>query len=62
MTQKEVDKEIEHSNSLWHVDWHEMKDPRWKDLWLIVYEDNSSRFIVGYGVYPTPASKFFDFC
>jgi len=54
--------ERENSNSLWHVDWHEMKDPRWKGLWLIVYEDDSSRFIVGYGVYPTPASKFFDFC
>gem|GEM_PF-2302813 len=53
--------ERENSNSLWHVDWHEMKDPRWKGLWLIVYE-YSSRFIVGYGVYPTPASKFFDFC
>ena len=24
--------EREHSNSLWHVDWHEIKDPRWKDL------------------------------
>ena len=54
--------ERENSNSLWHVDWHEIKDPRWKGLWLIVYEDDSSRFIVGYGVYPTPASKFFDFC
>jgi len=28
-----------------------------KDLWLIVYEDYSSRFIVRYGVYPTPTSK-----
>ena len=48
----------EHSNSLWHVDWHEIKDPRWKGLWLIVYEDDSSRFIIGYGVYPTPTSKY----
>ena len=39
--------EREHSNSLWHVDWHEIKDPRWNGLWLIVYEDESSRFIVG---------------
>ena len=29
-----------------------------KGLWLIVYEDDSSRFIVGYGVYPTPTSKY----
>jgi Integrase core domain. len=43
---------------LWHVDRREIKDPRWKDLWLIVYEDDSSRFIVGYGVYPTPTSKY----
>ena len=50
--------EREHSNSLWRVDWHEIKDPRWKGLWLIVYEDDSSRFIVGYGVYPTPTSKY----
>ena len=50
--------EREYSNSLWHVDWYEIKDPRWKGLWLIVYEDDSSRFIVGYGVYPTPTSKY----
>jgi len=35
-----------------------IKDPRWKDLCLIVYEDDSSRFIVGYGVYPTPTFKY----
>ena len=29
-----------------------------KGLWLIVYKDDSSRFIVGYGVYPTPTSKY----
>ena len=48
--------ERECSNSLWHVDWHEIKDPR-KGLWLIVYEDDSSRFIVGYGVYPMLTSQ-----
>jgi len=47
--------EREHSNSLWHVDWHEIKDPKVKRS--IVYKDDSSRFIVGYGVYPTPTSK-----
>ena len=47
----------EHSNSLWHVDWHEIKDPSWKGLGLIVYEDDSFRFIVGYGVYPIPTSQ-----
>ena len=42
---------------MWHVDWQEIKDPRWKGLWLIVYE-YPFRFIVGYGVYPTPTSKY----
>jgi len=27
--------ERENSNSLWHVDWHEIKDQRWKGLWLM---------------------------
>ena len=40
-----------YSNSLWHVDWYEMKDARWKGQWLIVYEDDASRFIVGYGLF-----------
>jgi putative transposase len=48
--------EREHSNSLWHVDWHKVKDPRWKDLWLVCYEDDASRFITGCGVYPTRTS------
>ncbi|MDG7051053.1 MAG: transposase [Nitrososphaerota archaeon] len=50
--------EREHSNSLWHVDWHEIKDLRWKGMWLIAYEDDSSRFVVGYGVYPTLTSAY----
>ncbi|MDG6930553.1 MAG: DDE-type integrase/transposase/recombinase [Nitrososphaerota archaeon] len=50
--------ERDHSNSLWHVDWHEIKDTRWKGRLLIVYEDDSSRFIIGYGVYGTLTSKF----
>jgi putative transposase len=49
--------EREFSNSLWHVDWHEIKDPRWKGQWLIAYEDDASRFISGYGVYPTLTSQ-----
>ena len=40
-----------HSNELWHVDWHQMKDQRWKEMWLIVYEDDSSRRIMGYGMF-----------
>jgi len=50
--------ERKHSNSLWHVDWYKLKDQRWKGLWLIVYKDDSSRFILGYGLYPTPTSHW----
>ena len=50
--------EREYSNSLWHVDWHEVKDPRWKGRWLIAYEDDASRFITGHGVYPTLTSPY----
>jgi putative transposase len=50
--------EREHSNSLWHTDWHKIKDERWKGRWLICYEDDASRFIAGYGVYPTLASPY----
>jgi len=39
------------------MDWHMIKDQRWKGLWLIVYE-YPSRFIVDYGVYPSPTSKY----
>jgi putative transposase len=50
--------EREHSNSLWHVDWHRIKDPRWAGQWLICYEDDASRFITGRGVYPTLTSPY----
>jgi putative transposase len=43
--------EREHSNTLWHVDWHQMKDSRWKGMWLIVYEDDASRRIMAHGVF-----------
>ena len=45
-----------YSNSLWHVDWYEMKDPRWRGMQLIVYEDDASRFIVGYGLFKNATS------
>jgi putative transposase len=50
--------EREHSNSLWHTDWHEIKDPRWKGKWLTAYEDDASRFIAGYGVHEIPRSEY----
>ncbi len=46
--------EREFSNELWHVDWHQMKDQRWKGMWLIVYEDDASRRIMSHGSSSTP--------
>jgi putative transposase len=43
--------ERDYSNSIWHADWHEIKDHRWRHQWLIVFEDDASRFITGYGVF-----------
>lgn len=34
------------SNSLWHIDWSKLGRK-----WLIIIEDDASRFIVGYGVF-----------
>ena len=39
--------ERKHTNSMWHVDWTELPDRSY----LIVYEDDASRFIVGYGIF-----------
>ena len=39
--------EREHSMSLWHTDWKQLRDGRW---W-IAYMDDASRLIVGYGVF-----------
>ena len=50
--------EREHPNSLWHTDWHEIKDPRWKGKWLTAYEDDASRFITGFGVHETLTSEY----
>jgi len=49
--------ERDYSNSLWHTDWHEIKDARWKGKQLIAYEDDASRFIVGYGVFDSATSE-----
>jgi len=57
-TRKWVRYEREHSNSLWHTDWHEIKDPRWKGRWLIAYEDDSSRFITSFGYHETLTSQY----
>ena len=35
-----------YSNAMWHVDWHTMKDPRFRNLQLVTYLDDSSRCIM----------------
>ena len=40
-----------HSNSMWHTDWHVMKDYRMKDLSLITYLDDASRCVTGFGLF-----------
>ncbi|MCL4343371.1 MAG: DDE-type integrase/transposase/recombinase [Thaumarchaeota archaeon] len=54
---KYVKYERRHSMSLWHTDWYEIADPRWRGKYLIVYLDDSSRFVVGYGVYDNATAE-----
>ncbi len=39
--------ERKYSNVMWRVDWHTMKDPRFKGLNLVTYLDAASRCITG---------------
>ena len=49
---KWVKYERNHSMSLWHTDWYQIKDDdRGKGKWLIAYLDDASRFIAGYGIF-----------
>ena len=45
------------SNAMWHADWHIMKDPRLKGFNLIVYLDDASRCVIGYGVFEHATSE-----
>lgn len=42
-----VKHERKYSNSMWHVGYKQLDDKKW----LIVYQDDASRFIVGFGVF-----------
>ena len=57
MRRKWIRYEREYSNSLWHTDWHVIRDSRWKAKQLIAFEDDASRFITGYGVYNEATSE-----
>jgi putative transposase len=41
-----------YSNSLWHADWFELKQDQ-----VILFEDDASRFITGYGVFSNATTK-----
>lgn len=43
-----------YSNSLWHVDYKQQLPD---GTWFIAYEDDASRYIVGYGVFSEATSK-----
>jgi len=57
MRRKWIRYEREYSNSLWHTDWHTIRDSRWQGKQLIAFEDDASRFITGYGVYNEATSE-----
>ena len=40
------------SNSLWHADWFEKKQDQ-----IILFQDDASRFIIGYGIFGNATSK-----
>jgi putative transposase len=45
--------ERKHSNSMWHTDWTMLED----GSWLIAYEDDASRLIVGAGIFDSPTTE-----
>ena len=49
--------ERKYSNAMWHVDWHAMKDPRFKGLQLVTYLDDASRCITGAALFEHATSE-----
>ncbi len=49
--------ERKHSNSMWHTDWHVMKDPRMRGLHLITFLDDASRCVTGAGLFTQATSE-----
>ena len=46
-----------HSNSMWHTDWHIMKDPRFRGLNLITFLDDASRRVTGAALFTEATSE-----
>ncbi|HXG06772.1 MAG TPA: hypothetical protein VNI77_05535 [Nitrososphaera sp.] len=51
---KRIRYEGTNSNSLWHVDYKQLLPDK---TWFIAYEDDASRYIVGYDVFSEATSK-----
>ena len=49
--------ERKHSNSMWHTDWHVMKDPRFRGLNLITYIDDAFRCVTGARLFKEATSE-----
>ena len=49
--------ERKYSNAMWHTDWHEMKEPRFRGYKLITYLDDSSRCVVAAAVFKEATSE-----
>ena len=46
-----------YSNAMWHVDWHTMKEPRFRGLCLVTYLDDASRCIVAAQIFTQATSE-----
>ena len=49
--------ERRYSNAMWHVDWHTIKDPRLRGLNRVVYLDDASRCVTGFGLFEDATSE-----
>ena len=49
--------ERRYSNAMWHVDWHVMKDPRFRGLNLVTYLDDASRCVVAAQLFTEATSE-----
>ena len=49
--------ERKYANAMWHVDWHEMKDPRFTGTNLVTYLDDASRCITGAALFQHATSE-----
>ena len=54
---KYVRYERKYANAMWHTDWHVMKDPRVKGANLVSFLDDSSRGLMGSGLFKEATSE-----